>query len=315
MSTADDVWPALPYEAGRATYETLHMWTQIVGKIRLAQSPWWNHSWHVPLYVTPRGLTTSSIPHEERFFDLELDFLDHRLHIRTSDGGTRDVALEPRSVASFYSATMEALEELAVPVRIHEMPNEVANPIRFGEDAVHATYDADVAGRLWRALLQVDRVFKRFQSGFLGKSSPVHFFWGSFDMAVTRFSGREAPPHPGGIPNLPDEVAQEAYTHEVSSAGFWPGGEPLPEPVFYSYAYPAPDGFAQATVHPDAAAWHDALSEFVLPYEAVRTAASPDDALLAFLQSTYDAAADLGRWDRAALDCELGQPRVPRPVS
>jgi len=315
MSTGGDAWPELPYESGKATYETLHLWTQIVGKIRLAQSPWWNHSWHVPLYLTPRGLTTSSIPHGARFFDLEFDFLEHRLHIRTSDGGSRSVALEPRSVASFYADVMDKLEELTVPVSIHEMPNEVESPIRFGEDAVHAAYDADIAERLWRALLQIDRVFKQFQSGFLGKSSPVHFFWGSFDIAVTRFSGREAPPHPGGVPNLPDQVAQEAYSHEVSSAGFWPGGEAHPEPVFYSYAYPAPDGFAQASVQPDAASWHDGLSEFVLPYEAVRSASAPDDVLLAFLQSTYEAAADLGSWDRAALDCEQGQPGVPRPIA
>jgi hypothetical protein len=290
------------------------MWTQVVGKIRVAQSPWWNHSWHVPLYLTTRGLTTSAIPHGDRFFDLEFDFLEHRLHVRTSDGGERRLRLEPRSVASFYAELMDTLEELDVPVQIHDVPNEVPNPIPFGEDSVHASYDPDVAQRLWRALLQVDRVLKQFQSGFVGKSSPVHFFWGSFDMAVTRFSGREAPPHPGGIPNLPDEVAQEAYSHEVSSAGFWPGGEPLPEAVFYSYAYPAPDGFADARVEPAAAHWHEGLGEFVLPYEAVRTASSPDDALLAFLQSTYDAAADLGRWDRAALDCAPGRPGVPRPL-
>jgi len=309
-----DPWPSLAYPDWADTCATLHMWTQIIGKIRLVQTPWWNHSWHVPLYVTARGLTTSSIPHGRRHFDMEFDFIDHRLAIRVSDGATRELALQPRTVADFYTKVMRSLQELDLPVRINEVPNEVPEPLRFSEDSLHKSYDPEAATRFWQVLLHTDRVFKRFQSSFLGKSSPVHFFWGSFDLAVTRFSGRPAPPHPGGVPGLADRVVREAYSHEVSSAGFWPGGAPFPEPLYYSYAYPAPQGFGAAKVQPQAASFNETLSEFVLPYEAVRTADSPEETLLSFLQSTYAAAAELGQWDRQALDCAVGEPGVPRQL-
>ena len=304
-------WPALPYEAWKDTCTTLQLWTQIVGKIRLAKTPWINHSWHVTLYVTPRGLTTSPIPYDRRAFQIDFDFIDHALLIQTSDGATRRLALEARSVAEFHDALMAALAELDIRVRIHGRPNEVADPIPFRQDRVHAAYDADYAQRFWRVLLQADRVFKQFRTRFLGKVSPVHFFWGSFDHAVTRFSGRTAPPHPGGIPNLPDAVTREAYSHEVSSAGFWPGGGGVDYPVFYSYAYPTPAGFAAAPVRPEAAFFHGQLGEFILPYDAVRTAPAPDAMLLEFLQTTYEAAADGANWDRAALEYDA---RGPRPA-
>jgi Family of unknown function (DUF5996) len=293
---------------------TLRLWTQIVGKIRLVQSPWLNHSWHVPLYVDARGLTTSLIAHGDRAFDLSFDFIDSMLVLRTSEGEERGIALAPQSVADFHHRVMTALDGVAMPVRIDEMPNEIEGAIRFSEDRTHCVYDAGYAQRFWRVLLQVDRVLHLFRTGFIGKCSPVHFFWGSFDMAVTRFSGRTAPPHPGGVPNLPDAVAREAYSHEVSSCGFWPGGGGLDDAAFYSYAYPAPDGFAKATVQPAQAYFHPTLAEFVLPYEAVRTAADPDSTLLAFLNSTYEAAADLAHWDRAALECPAGRTGVPRQV-
>jgi Family of unknown function (DUF5996) len=304
-----EMWPALPYEAWKDTYTTLHLWTQIVGKIRLAQTPWINHSWHVTLYVTPRGLTTSPIPYGEREFQIDFDFIDHALLIQTSDGETRRLALGPRSVAEFYDALMAALAEAGIHVRIYGRPNEVANPIPFREDRAHAAYDADYAQRFWRVLLQADRVFKQFRTRFGGKVSPVHFFWGSFDHAVTRFSGRTAPPHPGGIPNLPDAVTREAYSHEVSSAGFWPGGSGVDYPAFYSYAYPAPAGFATTPVRPEAAFFHKQLGEFILPYDAVRTSETPDAMLLEFLQTTYEAAANAAKWDRAALEYGLEGPR------
>jgi hypothetical protein len=307
-----DPWPALPYAPWRDSCETLQLWTQIVGKIRLARTPWLNHSWHVALYVTARGLTTSPIPDGARSFQIDFDFIDHSLRISTSDGQQRQLALVAQSVASFYAAVMAALAELGIDLTIDDKPNELPDPIRFGEDHVHAAYDPEAAHRFWQVLRQADRVFAKFRTGFLGKSSPVHFFWGSFDLAVTRFSGRPAPRHPGGVPNLPDNVAQEAYSHEVSSAGFWPGGGAIDYPAFYSYAYPAPDGFRDARVKPDAAFFSEQLGEFILPYDAVRTATDPDSALLDFLQSTYEAAADAGKWDRAALECALGQPRLPR---
>ncbi|MEO8605579.1 MAG: DUF5996 family protein [bacterium] len=296
-------WPSLPLDAWRETYATLHMWTQVVGKIRLAQMPWINHSWHVALYVTARGLTTSPMPHGTRTFQIDFDFVDHRLIIQADHGAVRSVELRPRSVADFYQAVMGALRELGMAVHIDTLPNEVPDPIAFASDHVHAAYDAEYAQRLWRILLQTQRVFTEFRARFIGKCSPVHFFWGSFDLAVTRFSGRTAPPHPGGVPHLPDPVAREAYSHEVSSCGFWPGSGPIAYPAFYSYAYPAPAGFGDAPVRPrPAAEYNSALGEFLLPYEAVRTAAKPDEVLLEFLQSTYEAAADLGRWDRAALE-------------
>src|ERR1041385_6340946 len=305
-------WPELPYAAWRDTCATLHLWTQIVGKIRLARTPWLNHSWHVTLYVTARGLTTSPVPDRARSFQIDFDFIDHVLRIATSDGGQRLVPLVPQSVATFYEAVMEALAGLGIDVHIDDMPNELPDPIRFAEDKVHASYDRDAAHRFWQVLRQVDRVFAKFRTGFLGKSSPVHFFWGSFDLAVTRFSGRRAPLHPGGVPHLPDSVAQEVYSHEVSSAGFWPGGGGIDYPAFYSYAYPAPDGFRTSQVKPDTAFFSDALGEFILPYDAVRTSADPETTLLDFLQSSYEAAANSAKWDRAALECSFGQRRRPR---
>jgi hypothetical protein len=313
-TTRHETWPALPYPAWKETCATLQLWTQVVGKVRLVQTPWLNHSWHVPLYVSANGLTTTSIPYGGRAFEIAFDFIDHVLGIRTSDGEKRTIELKPRSVAEFYAAVMAALEELGLPVRIDERPSEVPDGIPFSEDRTHSAYDAAYAHRFWRVLLQADRILRQFRTGFLGKSSPVHFFWGSFDLAVTRFSGRRAPPHPGGVPSLPDVVAREAYSHEVSSAGFWPGGGGIDFPAFYSYAYPEPSGFRTAAVEPGAAFFSDALNEFVLPYDAVRTAPDPEAMLLSFLQSTYEAAADAGDWDRAALECAPGVPRIPRPV-
>jgi len=307
-------WPELPYDAWKDTYATLHMWTQIVGKIRLAQTPWLNHSWHVVLYVSPRGLTTSPIPYGDRSFQLEFDFLDYALHISTSDGGRQGVGLYPRTVADFYANVMRSLFELGIDVRINDIPNELPEPIRFSEDRTHAAYDPEFAERHWRLLSTVEKVMFRFRTAFIGKSSPVHFFWGSFDLAVTRFSGRRAPLHPGGVPHLPDAVAQEAYSHEVSSAGFWPGNEVIPYPAFYSYAYPEPAGFAQAPIRPAESFYSGDLSEYILPYEAVRNAENPEGALMDFLTSTYEAAASLGKWDRAALDGPIGVPGKPRAI-
>lgn len=312
---AQVAWPELPLAAWRDTCETLHLWTQVVGKIRYTRSPWLNHSWHVTLYVTTRGLTTSPIPDGTRIFQIDFDFIDHALRISTSDGAERQFALAGHSVASFYASVMAALAELGIHLIIDELPNELPDPIRFSQDSQHATYDADAVRRFFQALVNADRVFKQFRTGFIGKASPVHFFWGSFDLAVTRFSGRRAPLHPGGVPYLPDDVVREAYSHEVSSAGFWPGGGAIDYPAFYSYAYPAPDGFASARVQPDAAFFSGDLGEFILPYDAVRTAPSPDDALLQFLQTTYEAAADGAKWDRAALECAQGKPGRPRRVT
>src|SRR6266480_571788 len=290
------------------------MWTQIVGKIRLTLTPWTNHSWHVTLYVTSRGLTTSPIPHSVCTFEIQFDFINHQLLVDKSDGARRKLELKPQSVAEFYRTLMRTLEDLDLPVTINTMPNEIENPVPLDQDEEHHSYDPEYANRFWRVLVQSDRVFKEFRSRFCGKCSPVHFFWGSFDLAVTRFSGRPAPPHPGGVPHLPDAVAREAYSHEVSSAGFWPGGGgPVEYAAFYSYAYPAPQGFAAAAVRPEQAFFSKQLGEFILPYDAVRTAPDPEGALMEFLQSTYQAAADLGHWDRAALECapgEVGRPRV-----
>jgi hypothetical protein len=298
----DEFWPSLPFAEWKETAATLHMWTQIIGKIRLTQTPWINHSWHVTLYVTSRGLTTSPIPHGLSTFEIMFDFIDHELRIDKSDGERRAVELGPRSVADFYYAVMGALAEIELPVSINTMPNEIANPIPFDHDHEHRTYDAEYANRFWRVLVQADRVFKDFRSRFCGKCSPVHFFWGSFDLAVTRFSGRPAPPHPGGVPHLPDEITREAYSQEVSSLGFWPGNADAPMPVFYSYAYPEPAAFADAKIQPEAASYQPKLREFILPYDAVRSAESPDELLLDFAQSAYDAASKLGKWDRAALE-------------
>jgi hypothetical protein len=313
-SSPQTPWPELPLAVWQDTYATLHLWTQIIGKIRLTRSPWLNHSWHVALYVTARGLTTSPVPDGTRTFQIDLDLIVHTVQVSTSDGAARQFALAGQSVASFYAAIMTALAELGIHVTIDEMPNELPDPVRFSEDHAHASYDPDAARRLLQILVNADRVFKQFRTSFLGKASPVHFFWGSFDLAVTRFSGRRAPRHPGGVPHLSDEVASEAYSHEVSSAGFWPGSGAIDYPAFYSYAYPEPAGFRATKVRPEAAFFAEAVGEFVLPYDAVRTAADPDAALLAFLQSTYEAAANAAKWDRDALECAPGQPRVVRQV-
>jgi len=309
MKAPPSSWPALPSDRWADTLETLHLWTQIVGKVRLVQAPWLNHSWSVPLYVSATGLTTSLVPWGSEGFELAFDFLADELRLTTTRGERESLALAPRTVADFYADLMQALASVGMPVTIHPLPNEVPVAIPFREDTTHAAYDADQARALWRALLQAERVLTRFRAGFLGKASPVHLFWGSFDLAVTRFSGRSAPPHPGGMPNFPDDVAREAYSHEVTSAGFWPGNRDAPTPVFYAYAYPTPEGFAQARVEPADAAWSADLGEFVLPYEAVRGAKDPDGTLLSFLESTHAAAADLLGWDRAALEC--GPPRGP----
>jgi hypothetical protein len=278
------------------------MWSQIVGKIRMAFTPWTNHSWHVTLYLTARGLTTSPIPHGTRTFEILFDFIAHELRIDTSDGVQRSMKLQPRSVAEFYRELVNTLRDLAIPVQINLVPNEIENPIPFDRDEQHRAYDAEYANRFWRVLVQADRVFKEFRARFCGKCSPVHFFWGSFDLAVTRFSGRPAPPHPGGIPHLSDAVTREAYSQEVSSLGFWPGNAAIPTPIFYSYAYPQPAGFDQAEIKSDAATYHTQLREWTLPYDAVRTSSAPDETLLQFAQSTYDAASSLAKWDRAALE-------------
>lgn len=298
-------WPALPPPGEwQDTLDTLHMWTQIVGKVRLERAPWINHSWGSALYVTTHGLTTSPIPYRTRTFTIDFDFVDHALRVSTSAGRERAFDLRPMSVADFYRQTMGTLDEMDLAVEILARPVEVPDPIqRFPDDDTHASYDADAAQRFWRALVQADRVFTDFRSRFTGKVSPVHFFWGAFDLAVTRFSGRDAPKHPGGVPNCADWVMEEAYSQELSSAGFWPG-RGLGEAAFYSYAYPEPEGFRERNVRPDAAYFHEEMGEFVLPYEAVRTADEPDAALLGFLQSTYEAAADLARWDRRALEGE-----------
>jgi hypothetical protein len=295
-------WPELPYEAWRDTAATVHLWLQIVGKIALVQRPWVNHSWHVALRITARGIGTGLIPHEARSFQIDFDFIEHRLVVQVVDGRTVSLKLQPQTTANFYRDVMGALAQLGVPMKIYTLPNELPDPIRFDADQVHCSYDPEYVNRYWCVLVQTARVFEQFRARFIGKNSPVHFFWGSADLAVTRFSGRTAPPHPGGVPYLPDWVAREAYSHEVSSAGFWAGGDPYPQACFYSYAYPEPAGFASAPVAPPGAHYSDKLREFVLPYEAARRAASPDAAVLEFLQSTYEAAANLGRWPREALE-------------
>jgi len=302
IDTSDQAWPALPFIGWQDTCATLHMWTQVVGKIRLALEPMVNHWWQVPLYVTATGLTTSPMPYGARSVQIDFDFCRHTLDIVTSDRRRAEIGLAPMTVAEFYDKTMRALHDLGVDVRIWTMPVEVADSIPFEQDHQHQSYDADAVHRFWRAMVQMDRVMKQFRAGFIGKVSPVHFFWGSFDLAVTRFSGRTAPPHPGGMPNLGDWVAVEAYSHEVSSCGFWPGNGGFGKAAFYSYAYPAPAGFADAPLRPPAAVFDKNLQEFILDYDAVRMSSDPDAALLAFFQSTYEAAANAGRWDRAALE-------------
>jgi hypothetical protein len=302
VNGASNQWPPLPFVEWKDTAITLHMWTQIVGKIRLVLSPWTNHSWHVTLYVTSRGLTTSPIPHGSYTFEILFDFIDHQLLIDKSDGARRTIPLKPQSVAEFYRSVMKTLSDLELPVTINTMPNEIENPIPFDQDEEHRSNDREYANRFWHVLVQSDRVFKEFRSRFCGKCSPVHFFWGSFDLAVTRFSGRPAPPHPGGVPHLPDEITREAYSQEVSSLGFWPGNAAAPTPLFYSYAYPEPPGFAQAKIQPNSAFYEAKLREFILPYNVVRSAEKSDQVLLDFAQSAYDAASKLGKWDRDALE-------------
>jgi hypothetical protein len=294
-----NTWPNLPYAAWKDTCATLHLWTQVIGKIRLVQTPWVNHSWHVAYYVTARGLSTSPIRYGERIFQIDFDFLDHQLLIQTGEGERRSLRLKPRTVADFYRLVFAQLADLGLPVAINTTPNELVEAIPFEKDEKHRSYDAEAVRRFFWALLQADRVLKEFRARFNGKCSPVHFFWGSFDLAVTRFSGRRAPEHPGGVPHLPDRVAREAYSHEVSSCGFWPGNEALPEAAFYAYAYPEPDGFKTARVAPPAY-YHPDLREFILPYDKVRAAHAPDAMLLDFLQTTHEAAAALGRWEEAA---------------
>ena len=296
-------WPSLPYEDWKDTYATLHLWTQIVGKIRLVQTPPINHSWHVTLYLTARGLTTSPMSHRMRSFQIEFDFIDHMLRIESSNGAIRSLPLRAQPVADFYHELLATLDQLGLPVKIHPLPNEIPDAIPFDQDRAHAAYEGEYANRCWRIMLHVERVMRRFRSTYCGKCSPVHFFWGSFDLAVTRFSGRRAPEHPGGVPHLPDWVAREAYSHEVSSCGFWPGGPALPSPVFYAYAYPEPARFASEAVRPAGAYYHAQLREFVLPYDEVRQTQSPDDMLMDFFQSTYEATAKLGNWNRAELEC------------
>jgi hypothetical protein len=307
---ASGSWPALRVADWEDTRNTLHMWTQVIGKIRLAAAPMINHWWQVPLYVSPRGLTTSAVPWGHRVFDIEFDFLDHHLRLRVSSGGERTVALEAKSVAQFHDEIRRALVDLDLHVPINTRPVEIERAIPFEDDHEHASYDADAAQRFWGQLVQAHRVLTDFRSYFIGKVSPVHFFWGSFDMAVTRFSGRPAPTHPGGAPNCGDWVMVEGYSHELSSCGFWPGGGA--EGAFYAYAYPEPHGFAQHPVRPPEAAYSTAAGQFLLPYEVVRTSADPDRTLLEFLQDTYEAAADNANWERAALEDDPRRRASPR---
>ncbi|MCG5218156.1 DUF5996 family protein [Streptosporangium soli] len=303
-------WPSLRVSDWIETRDTLHMWTQVIGKIRLAMAPMVNHWWQVPLYVTPRGLTTSAIPYGRRLFAIEFDFLDHRLRVEASDGGAGEFALEPMAVADFYAKTMTMLDELDLKVSIMPRPTEVETAIPFPEDRQHAAYQPEHARLFWGQLIQAHRVMTEFRSGFIGKVSPVHLFWGALDLACTRFSGRTAPRHPGGAPNCGDWVMVEGYSHELSSCGFWPGGGE--EGAFYSYAYPEPVGYADHPVKPEAAFYSRANGQFLLPYEAVRTSPAPERALLDFLHSTYDAAADLANWDRRSLEDDPARRAAPR---
>ena len=290
-------WPALPLEEWKDTCATLHMWTQVVGKVRLAQTPLVNHWWNVPLYVSARGLTTTAMPHGDRFFEMEFDFIDHKLETTCSDGASATIELRPKTVAAFYAETMDVLRQLGLEVHIWKMPVEIPDPIPFDEDEQHASYDPEYARRCWEVLRASEKVMQEFRSRFIGKCSPVHFFWGSFDLAVTRFSGRPAPPRPDA-----DTITREAYSHEVISHGWWPGHGPLGKPAFYSYTAPAPDGLSTAPLRPDKAFWSNELSEFLMYYDDVRNAANPEEALMEFLQSTYEAGANLANWDRASLE-------------
>jgi hypothetical protein len=306
-------WPELPFAEWKDTAASVHMWLQIVGKIRVACVPWVNHQWHVTLHLTSRGLTSRPIPWHGRTFQIDFDFVDHQLVVAVSDGMTVQMDLRPVSVAGFYHELMTTLEGAGIPVKIHGVPNEVPDPIPFARNERVGEYQRLYANRFWRILSSSALVMDDFRGGFVGKCSPVHFYWGAMDLAVTRFSGARAPEHPGGVPGLPDWVTREAYSHEVSSAGFWAGGENHPHPIFYSYAYPSPQGFSDARVGPAAARWDAGLQEFILPYEDVRMAASPGDDVMEFLQTSYAAAADLGGWDRERLEWKAGErPRFGR---
>ncbi|MEL7542238.1 MAG: DUF5996 family protein [Pseudomonadota bacterium] len=307
-------WPDIPYEQWRETATFLHLASQIVGKYRLAHTPWLNHSWHATLYVTPPGLTTGPVADGNAFISLSLDFHDHVVIAEAGDGARASFPLKPMSIAAFYQSASEIVTTVGGSFNIHGSPNEVVDPIPFSSDLSDRPYDADAVSRFHQALARIAPIFDRFRTGFLGKVSPTHLFWGSFDLAVTRFSGRTAPLHPGGFPALPDSVTQEAYSHEVFSAGFWPGGNGADEAMFYAYAYPTPEGFNAGKVRPAAATFDSALGEFLLPYAAVRESATPEADVMAFLTSTYEAAAETGKWDRAALECPTGTPRIPRSL-
>jgi hypothetical protein len=308
------VFPDIPYPAWRETCSALHLYAQVVGKYRLARTPWVNHSWHATFYVNGRGFSTSLVPDGPGGIEIAFDLVDHAVVGTATDGQVRRLPLGPMSVADFHARFLGMIGSLGGTPKLDPHPNEVPDATPFPADTALRPYDAAAVDRFRQALVSVDRVLKHFRTGFIGKASPVHLFWGSFDLAVTRFSGRRAPPHPGGVPGLPDEVTREAYSHEVSSAGFWPGGGLVDYPAFYSYAYPAPEGYSRSTVEPAAAFYHEGLGEFVLAYDEVRRAREPERALMAFLESTYLAAATLGRWDRAALECPLGTEQRPRPV-
>jgi hypothetical protein len=295
-------WPVLSYEKGKDTFETLHLFIQIIGKIKLATLPWINHSWHVALHVVPIGLTTQTIPYEDKSFQIDFDFLEHQLRIKTSEGEVKEFDLSTLSVAEFYRRVFDDLRKLNIHTLIYPVPCEIENPIPFEEDTIHSSYDKQQVNAFHRALLNIVEVFLKFRSGFRGKSSPIHFFWGGFDLALSFFSGRVAPTHPGGIPGLPDWVAEESYNREVSSVGFWMGNEALPEPTFYAYLYPEPLGYSNAEIQPEEAYYHYKLGEFILPYSVVQQSEDEERTLLAFLQSTYQAGADLADWNRSILE-------------
>jgi len=308
-------WPSINYSEWRETCTALHLWSQVIGKYRLAHTPWVNHSWHATLYATPRGITTGPVPDGNSLVTLTLDFCDHQF-VAEAEGGVRSTfKLEAMSIANFFGQASKAIQAVGGAALIHGTPSEIADAVPFREDVAQRPYDGEAVRRFHRALVLVARVFEHFRTGFIGKVSPVHLFWGSFDLAVTRFSGRTAVPHPGGVPGLPDSVTREAYSHEVSSAGFWPGGAAVEEAMFYSDAYPAPEGFKDRHAEPSDAWIDERLGEFLLPYEAAWISANPEKTLMEFLQSTYVAAADTGGWDRSALECAPGVPRVPRDIT
>lgn len=300
-----DKWPVINYDDWKDTLATVHLWTQIVGKIRLRKMPWLNHSWHVTLYVSPDGLSTGTVPYQHGIFQIDFNFMQHQLLISTSTGRKEAVELRPRSVADFYQALFEKLKALDIDVSIYTLPSEIADAIPFEKDEIHRSYDAQKMEDFWQALVKIHNVFTRFRTRFTGKCSPVHFFWGAFDLAVTRFSGRDAPPHQGEAPNMPAAVMQEAYSKEVSSCGFWPGSEQYPHAVFYAYCYPVTPTFSEQAVQPAGAFYSQEMGEFMLPYEVVQQSPDPEETLLAFMQSTYEAAANTGHWDRASLECDL----------